>query len=59
MDTNSLSDRGCKIQSFCLFADVVQGACDCEIECSCSKSNCTAGEYWLSGAGCVECPAGH
>ncbi|XP_015772858.1 PREDICTED: signal peptide, CUB and EGF-like domain-containing protein 3 [Acropora digitifera] len=41
------------------YIDVVQGACDCEIECSCSKSNCTVGEYWLSGAGCVECPAGH
>ena len=36
-----------------------QAACDCETECSCSKSNCTAGQYWLSDGGCVECPAGH
>ena len=43
---------------FCYFADLAGAACDCETECSCSKSNCTAGEYW-SGAGCVECPAGH
>ena len=37
-----------------------QATCDCETECPCSKSNCTAGKYWLSdAAGCVECPAGH
>ena len=36
-----------------------QAACDCETECSCSKSNCTAGQYWLCDGGCVDCPAGH
>lgn len=43
------------------FTDFVRAVCDCENECSCSKSNCTAGEYWLCGnnTGCVQCPAGY
>jgi len=43
------------------FLDLVsaQAPCDCETECPCSQSNCTAGQYWLSDVGCVECPAGH
>ncbi len=32
---------------------------DCDLNCTCSKANCTAGQYWTNcSVGCVECPAG-
>lgn len=43
---------------FVSFTGLARAACDCGTECSCSQSNCTAGQYWVC-SNCVDCPAGH